>query len=86
MENIKWSEKVSNEQVFKRIGEKTTLLNNNLRRKAYWIGHILILNCIFHDAIEGQRTKVQALGRRTQLLDDFRYRRRYWELKEEAEA
>ena len=24
-------------------------------------------------------------GRRTQLLDDLRNRRRYWELKEEAE-
>jgi hypothetical protein len=29
---------------------------------------------------------VKGVGRRrTQLLDDFRNRRRYWELKEEAE-
>ena len=35
IEKIKWSEKVTNEQVFERrpIGEKRTLLNNILRRK-----------------------------------------------------
>ena len=44
MEKIKWSEKVSNEQVLDRIGEKRTLLNNIIRRKANWIGHILRKN------------------------------------------
>ena len=34
MEKIKWSEKVTNEQVLDGIGEKRTLLNNTLRRKA----------------------------------------------------
>ena len=34
MEKIKWSEKVSNEQVVQRIGEKRTLLNNIVRRKS----------------------------------------------------
>ena len=41
MEKIKWSEKVTNEDVLEHIGEKRTLLNNTLRRKAYWIGHII---------------------------------------------
>ena len=62
-----------------------TLLNNILRRKANWIGHILRRNCPLHDAIEGEMTEVKGVGRRTQLLDDLRNRRRYWELKEEAE-
>ena len=31
-------------------------------------------------------TEVEGVGRRrSQLLDDLRYRRRYWEVKEEAE-
>ena len=30
-------------------------------------------------------TEVKGVGRRTQLLDDLRKRRIYWELKEEAE-
>ena len=39
--------------VLDRIGEKRTLVNNILRRKANWIGHILRRNCLLHDAIEG---------------------------------
>ena len=31
---VKWSEKVTNEQVLERIGEKRALLNNIVRRKA----------------------------------------------------
>ena len=88
MEKIKWSEKVINVQVLERTAEKRTLLNNILRRKANWIGHIMRTNCLLHDAIEGQMTEVKGIGRRrrrTQLLDDLRNRRRYWELKEEAE-
>ena len=62
-----------------------TLLNNILCRKASWIGHVLRRNCLLHDAIEGQMTEVKGVRRtRTQLLDDLRNRRRYWELKEEA--
>ena len=75
-----------NEQVLGRVGEKRTLLNNILRTKANWIGHILKINCLLHDAIEGQMTKVKRVERRkTLLLDDLRNRRRYCELKEEAE-
>ena len=57
MEKIKWSEKVTNEQVFQCIG-KQTLLNNILHRKANWIGHILRRNCLLHNTIEGQITEV----------------------------
>ena len=86
MEKIKWSEKVTNEQVLERIGEKRTLVNNILCRKANWIGHILRRNCLLHEAIEGQMSEVKGVGRRrTQLLDDLRNIRRYWELKEETE-
>ena len=86
MEKIKWPEKVTNEQVLDRIGEKRLLLSIILRRKANWIGHILRRNCLLHDAIEGQMMEVNGVGRRrTQLLDDLKNGRRYWELKEEAE-
>ena len=83
---IKWSEIVTNEEVLERIGERKTLLNNILCRKSNWIGHILRINCLLHDASEGQMTEVKGVRRRrTQLLDDLRNRRRYWALKEEAE-
>ena len=65
MEKIKWSEKVANEEALERIEEKNTLINNILRRKANWIGHILRRNCLLHDPIEGQMTEVKAMRRRT---------------------
>ena len=82
---ITWSEKVTNGQVLERMGEKRAFLNNILRRKANWIGHILRRNSLLYDAIEGQMTEMKGVGRRTQHLHDLKNRRRYWELKEEAE-
>ena len=64
IKKIKWPEKVTNEQVFERIGEKRTLLINILHRKANWIGHILRRNCLHHDAIKGEMTEVKGVGRR----------------------
>ena len=59
-----------------RIGEKRILLNNILRRKANWNGHILGRHCVLRDAIEGQMTEVKGVEkRRTQLLDDLRNRK-----------
>ena len=80
--------RLTNEKVLDRIGEKRTLLNtrNILRRKANWICHILRINCLLHDVIEGQMTEVKGVGRRTtQHIYDLGNRRKYWELKGEAE-
>ena len=44
MEKIKSSETMTNEQVLEHIGEKRTLLNNILHRKAIWFGHIQRIN------------------------------------------
>ena len=77
MKKLKWQEKVTNDQVLDRIGDKRTPINNILRRKANWIGHFLRRNCILHDGIEGQMTEVKGVRkrRRTLLLDDLRNRR-----------
>ena len=64
----KRSEKVTNEHVLDRIGEKRTLLNNILCKEANWIGYILRRNSLFHDAIEGQMTEVKEVGRRSSLM------------------
>jgi hypothetical protein len=76
MEQIKWSDKVTAELVLERIGEKRAFLNKILTRKNNWIGHILRINCLLHDPIDGQMAEVKGVGRRTQLLDDLRNRRR----------
>ena len=62
LEKIEWSAKVSNEQVLQRLGERRTLLNNVLRIKANWTGHILRINCLLHDTNEGLMTKVKKVG------------------------
>ena len=79
MEKIKWSEKVSNEQVLDRIVEKRALLNNIPHRKAIWFRHIMRRSCLLHDAIEEYTKDLKGVGRRrTQLLDDLRNWRSYW--------
>ena len=90
MGKTKWPEKVTNAYVLEHIGENRTLLNNIPPRQASFIGHILRRIYLLHNAIKGQMTVVEGVGRRrtqrrTQFLDDLRNRRRYWELKEEAE-
>ena len=64
MEKIKWPEKLTNELVIERIGEKRTFLPNTLRRKVNWIGHILRTNRLFHTIIETDNGSKGA-GRRT---------------------
>ena len=55
-------EKITNGEVLERtIGEKRTLLNNILRMKVNWFGHILRGNCLLHDFIEGQMTEVKGV-------------------------
>ena len=51
MEKIIWSERVTNKEVTKPIGEKRTLLNNIMFRKDNWIGHIPRRNCLLYDII-----------------------------------
>jgi hypothetical protein len=81
MEKIKWPEEVTNEEVIEHIGETNTLLNNILHRKSNLIGYILRRNCLLRDAIDLQMMEVKLVRKRTtQLLDDLRNRRRYWEL------
>ena len=66
------------------------LINNIVHSKANGIGHILRRNCLLRDVTEGQMREVKGVGRRrrrrrTQLPDDLRNIRRYWEIMEEAE-
>ena len=48
---IKWTDEVTNQEVFELIGVNGRLVNNILRRKDNWIEHILRRNCLLHDSI-----------------------------------
>ena len=73
-------------KVVERLVEKSTLINNILRRKVNWFGHILRRNFLLQDVTEGQMTEIKGVEiRRTQLLDNLINTRGYWELMEGVE-
>jgi hypothetical protein len=71
------------------VKEERNIVHTIKRRKANWIGHILRRNCLLKHVIKGKlEERIEMTGRRgrrrKQLLDDFKEKRRYWKLKEEA--
>jgi hypothetical protein len=51
MEKISWTDHVRNEEVLLRVSEQRNILHEIRKRKANWIGHIVIYDCFlwFHD-------------------------------------
>ena len=78
-----------NEEVIQRAKEGTAILQTIKERKSSWIGHILRRNSLLKHGIEGKiKGKVEAMEkqgrRRKQILYEFKQKRGYWKLKEEA--
>ena len=89
MEKISWTDYVRNEEVLLRVKEQRNILHEIRKRKANWIGHILLRNCLQQRVIEGKiKGGIEATGRRgrkrRKLLDNLKGRRGYSQLKEEA--
>jgi len=89
MEKISWTDHVRNEEVLLRVKEQRNILHEISKRKANWIGHILRRNCLLQQVMEGKiKGGIEVTGRRgrrrRKLLDDFKERRGYTHLKEEA--
>ena len=61
MEKISWTEKISNEEVLKRIGEERQLMSLIRTRKRKWIGHSIrgegLLKEVIKERMEGKRTR-----------------------------
>jgi hypothetical protein len=54
MEKISWDYNVRNEEVLLRVKEQRNILHEVSKRKANWIGHILLRNCLLQRVIEGK--------------------------------
>jgi hypothetical protein len=72
-----------------RIKEWRNILHEIRKWKANWIGHILRRNCLLQRVIKGKvKRGIELTGRQgrrlRKLLDDFKERRGYSHLKEEA--
>jgi hypothetical protein len=75
--------------LLRRVKEERNILQRKRERNANWIGHVLRRNCRLKHVMEGKiegRIEVAGRrgGRRKQLLDDLKGKRRYCKLKEEA--
>jgi hypothetical protein len=82
MEKISWTDRVRNEEVLHRVKEERNIVHTIKRRKANWIGHILLRNCLLKHFIEGKlEVRIEMTGirrrRRKHLLDDLKENRRY---------
>ena len=97
MGKVTWTDRVrSEEEVLHRVKEAWNILHTVKRRKANWIGHILIRNCPVKDFRDGKieemtkmtgrrrRRRRRKRRRRKQLLDCPNEKRGYWKLKDEA--
>ena len=89
MEKISWTDHVRNEDVLLRVNKQRNILHEIRKRKANWIGHILLRNCLLKQVIEGkikgEMEVTRRRGRRRKkLLDDLKDRRGYCYLKEKA--
>ena len=72
MERISYTERVTNEEVLRRVGEERQLLNLIRNRKKNWIGHILRGDGIVKEVIEGRMEGKRSIGRpRAGMLDDL---------------
>jgi len=89
MEKVSWTDRVRNEEALHRVKEKRNILLTVKRRKAKWIGHSLCRNWLIKNVTEGKIERgLEVTGRRgkrsKQLLSDFKEKRGYSNLKEEA--
>ena len=53
-EKIKRTDRITNEEVLRRMDEKRTILDAVMKRKANWLGHIMRTGGPLFDAIEGK--------------------------------
>jgi len=87
MEKISWMDKVTNEDVLKKVNESKNMLNVIRQRKRKWIGgHVLRHDEFLQEIFEGRMKGKPTRGRkRVQLLDDLANGKDYASLKREAE-
>ena len=62
MEKISWLDKVTNEEVLRRVNEDMQILNSIWQKKHRWTGHVLRHDGLLHEIIEGRMKGNQQEG------------------------
>jgi hypothetical protein len=63
MLKIKWTNRITNEEVFQRVKEERILLKILDNRRHLWIGHIIRHNEFVANILEGAISGIKAMGR-----------------------
>ena len=72
MEGVSWKDKISNEEVLKRVNETRCLIRTVCGRKKNWIGHVLRGNGLLKDVLEGRMLGKRPRGRpRIGMIDEL---------------
>ena len=89
MENISWTEKISNEEVLRRIGEERQLMSLIRTSKRKWIGHSVRGEGLLKEVLEGENGMERPRGRpRKGMLDELiesSYRGMKWRAEDREE-
>ena len=86
MERISWTEKITNEEVLRRVGEKRSMVETIVRRKKNWIGHIMRGDGLMKEVMEGKMEGKRGRGRkRIGMIDELMENKQYGDLKRRAE-
>ena len=82
---ILWSDKISNEEVLRRVGEERLLMETIQRRQRTWIGHTLRHGDLLVVMIEGRMEGKRPPGRkRISMLEQLKDGAAYSNLKRRA--
>ena len=85
LEKISWTEKLTNEEVLKRVGEERQLVQLLRNRQKKWIGHVLRGDGLMKEVMEGRMEGKRGRGRpRAGMLDNL-IEDSYVEMKRRAE-
>ena len=72
MDKISWLDKVTNEEVLRRVNEDRHILNSVWQRQHRWIGHVLRHDKLLNEITEGRMKGKPTRGRRRiQMLHDL---------------
>ena len=72
MAKISWLDKVTNEEVLRRVNEDRQILNSVWQTKHPWIGHVMRLSLHLHEIIVSRMSGNPTKGRRRiQTLHDL---------------
>lgn len=63
MEKISWTERITNDEVLRLVGERRQMVDTIVKRKKNWIGHSLRHECLLREVIEGKMVGKRPRGR-----------------------